>query len=78
MEDDVIVELVLLLELVAGFMDEMGNIDDGKRIGAGHDQQLTDGEHAQSLARAQRGQRTFKAAQVEYDRFDGFDPSHAS
>jgi hypothetical protein len=59
MESNMIVELVLLLEMVASFIDEMGNIDDGKWVGARHDQQLTGGKRAESLARAQRRQRTF-------------------
>ncbi len=59
------VPLVLLFEPIAGFLHQVGDVDNGQRIGARHNQQTAGRHAAQGVPRAQRGQRTFEAAQIE-------------
>ena len=53
------------LELVAGLLEQVRNIDGGEWIGAFRDQQIAGLEPGQHFARAQRRQRTLEPAQIE-------------
>ncbi len=56
---------VLEFELVAGLVEQVGNVDGGERVGAFGDQQVARLEAGQRLARAQRRQGAFEPAQIE-------------
>jgi hypothetical protein len=65
MEDKEAIGRLLVLERVAGLAQEMGNVDDGERIGAFDDQTAAMRQTFQHLTGPQHGQRTVQAAQIE-------------
>ena len=64
-EDDVSVRLMLAHDPIAGFPDEVGNIDGGERVGAMNLQLLANGDALEGLARLQGGQGAFEAGEIK-------------
>ena len=56
------------LDLIAGFPDQVGDIDHRQRIGAVHFQKVARLQRLQRLSRLQCRQRTFEAGEVEFCR----------
>jgi hypothetical protein len=54
-----------LFQYIAGFPQQVRNIDTGERIGARHDQNVTGLHGGERFAGAQHRERAFEAAQVE-------------
>ena len=54
------------LDLVAGFADQIRNIDHRQRIGAQHFQPVAGYQRLQRLARLQGWQRAFQAGEIEF------------
>ena len=64
-EHDSVVRTFRDLDLVAGFADQIGDIDDRQRIGAANFQEIAGRERFQGFARLQCRQRTFETSEVE-------------
>ena len=64
-EDDLSVRLILAHDLVAGFPDEIWNIDGGERVGAAHLQLLANRHALERLAGFQGGQRAFEPGEIK-------------
>jgi hypothetical protein len=56
------------LNAISGFANEIGNVDDGQRIGALDFQPIARFERAKRLAGLQSRQRTFESGKVEFGR----------
>ena len=52
-------------DLIAGFTNQIGNVDARQRIGAAHLQVLANGDALECLARLQGGQGAFEAGEIK-------------
>jgi len=64
-EDDLTVGLLLAHDLIAGFPDEIGNINPRERICAAHLQLVANGNTLEGLPRLQGGQGAFEAREIK-------------
>src|SRR4029079_460594 len=56
------------LDLVAGFADQIGDVDHRQRVGAMHFEEVTGCDRLQRLTRLQCRQRAFEAGEIELRR----------